>query len=334
VVTTGGSIAHELNAAGIPWVVASQFPLWMRASTIAVDILYGGLLRGEDPRSLLYHLRKQLRTHSAATHDWASIVAYASVREDFEQQLTAFRDRYVRSALEVDMKHAEQLVASGNAVSDETEGLYDGIRQRLKHWCAEPASDLQRSERLGMLGATEKRIGNLKSFAEARADYERARDCYRRAHQANPFSHWVMTQYLSMVAIVANEAEQAALPHTFGNDWIAARQLATWALRGASGEKAAWALGTLAELELLGSVFAGANFDEQRSKAEIERLCARICEAVTDEAFPVFSTRRQFERYVNQWHRSAWDDLAKAAVRCLPDQKSWAGRPYLPSISA
>jgi hypothetical protein len=179
----------------------------------------------------------------------------------------------------------------------------------------------------------EKRIGNLKNPDEARADYERARDFYRRAHNADPVNHWVMTQHLSMLAILADEKEQATLPQSFGNDWIAARQIATWTLRGASGETAAWALGTLAELELLGSVFAGANFDRQRSKAEIERLCTRICEAVTDEAFPVFSTRRQFERYVKQWHRSSWDDLAKAAVRCLPDEKSWAGRPYLPSVS-
>lgn len=332
VVTTGGSIAHELNGAGIPWVVASQFPLWMRASTIAVDVLYGGLLRGEDPRSVLYQLRKRLRTDSAATHDWASIVAYASVPWDFEPQLKAFRNLYTRTAVEVKFDHAEQLVRAGQANSPEVEALLGSIRQELASWCAEPASDRERSERLGMCAATEKRIGTLKGARAARAEYERARDFYRQALDANPVNHWVITQHLSMLAVLAESKNYGALAKDFGNDWVAARQIAIWELRGATGEKEAWALGTLAELELLGSVFAGDAFDPQKSKREIKRLCGRICEAVTDDAFPVFSTRRQFDRYLKDWQQDVWTDLATVACESLPDEGSWVGRPYVPPV--
>ena len=94
VLTPGGSIAHELHAAGIPWVIASQFPLWMRASAIAAEVLYKRLLNGADPRWVIYELRQRLRTDSSGTHDWASIVAYATIPADFEQQVNAFRDKW------------------------------------------------------------------------------------------------------------------------------------------------------------------------------------------------------------------------------------------------
>jgi hypothetical protein len=332
VITTGGSIAHELNGAGIPWVVASQFPLWMRASTIAVDVLYRGLLRGEDPRSLLYQLRKRLRTDSAATHDWASIVAYASVPWDFSQQLRAFRNLYTRTAVEVEFDHAEQLVAAGGSGLPEVEAIYDSIRQRLEIWCAEATSDGERCERLGMRAATEKRIGTLRAPDAAQADYRTACDLYRQALALSPVNHWAITQHLSLRAVLARPDEHAKLASTLGNDWQAARQIATWALREARGEKEAWALGSLAELELLASVFAGGAFDRQRSQEEIGRLCRRICDTVTDDAFPVFSTRRQFERYLKFWRQDTWTDLAQIACDLLPDKGSWVGRPYVPPV--
>jgi hypothetical protein len=96
VVTAGGSMAHALHSGGIPWVVASQFPLWMHASSVATEVLYEGLLRGDDPRWVLYRLRQRLRTDSTATHDWASIVAYAVVPWDFDRQVEAFRNRQTR----------------------------------------------------------------------------------------------------------------------------------------------------------------------------------------------------------------------------------------------
>jgi hypothetical protein len=244
---------------------------------------------------------------------------------------------YTRTAVEMEFDHAQQLVAAGQAGSSEVEALYGNIRRELASWCAEPTSDAERSERLGMSAAIEKRIGNLKEGKQAgagRAEYERAREFYRQARDTNPVNHWVITQYLSMLAILAESKDYAALARDFGNDWVAARQIATWELRAASGEKEAWALGTLAELELLGSVFAGSDFDPQRSKAEIGRLCVRICEAVKDDAFPVFSTRRQFGRYLEHWRREIWTDLAEAALELLPDEGSWVGRPYVPPVQA
>lgn len=340
VIAPGGSIAHELNAAGISWVVASQFPLWMRASTIAVDVLYSGLLRGNDPRWVLYQLRTRLRTDSDSTHDWASIVAYATAPSDFVDQLRNFRNLFTRTGIEVGFDHAQQLVdgiSTSPPKREELEDLYGSIRRELERWCAEEAPARERSERLGMWAASEKRIGiNAQicggGFKRARPAYEEARDLYGRALEADPVNHWVVTQYLSMLAVLADPDGYGKLATEFGCAWTAARQIARWELRGSAGEKEAWALGTLAELELLGSVYAGAEFDPRQSTNEIRRQCLRICESVGDDAFPIFSTRRQFQRYLDHWPRDVWNSLAKAAVDSLPEETSWRGRPYVKPV--
>ena len=75
VVTPGGSIAHELHASGIPWVFASQFPLWMSASTIFTEVLYKRLLNGADPRCALHEVRQRLRTSCPKTHGLGRVLS-------------------------------------------------------------------------------------------------------------------------------------------------------------------------------------------------------------------------------------------------------------------
>ena len=343
VIAPGGSIAHVLNSAGIPWVVASQFPLWMRPSTIAVEVLYCGLLKGEDPRCVLHLLRKQLRTDSTATHDWASIVAYATMDSDFDHQLRSFRNYSIRTKLEVWFDRAEKLVLQNGKSknrTDQLDKLYNDIRQTLQSWCEEPASSAERSERLGMWAAGEKRIGLLHAKAGKNADeqvinaYVKARDLYLKALEGNPSNHWVTTQFLCMSAVLGKPEEDEALARDLGNTWITTRQIALWDLHGATGEKKAWALGTLAELELLGAVYMGTGFDKPAAVTEVKKLCQQICDSVEDNAFPVFSTRRQFERYRDYWtrDRKVWQEIAEIAINTLPDEKHWKGRPYVPEI--
>lgn len=340
-ITPGGSIAHALHAGGIPWVIASQFPLWMRASTIAAEVLYAGLLRGDDPRWVLYTLRERLRTDSSRTHDWASIVAYAVVPEDFPHQVEAFRNRQTRQRIEVKFDRAEQQAlaaarASGSdAGRDELNALYESIRGDLERWresLPDSAPGAERAERLGMSAASEKRIGILchagKEEEKARKAYEKACDFYRRALEAEPFNHWVITQYLSMTAVLAPGDVGHALVEDYGGWWNAARQIAEWDLRKAVGERRAWALATLAELELLGSIYKGPTFAPEEARKAIERFCREIHDAVDRGAFPVFSSRRQFRRYIEDWPRPEWKDLAHAAVAALGDAPSWVGRAY------
>jgi hypothetical protein len=183
-----------------------------------------------------------------------------------------------------------------------------------------------------MSAASEKRIGNLfrtcKDEERARKAYETACEFYRRALDAEPFNHWVITQYLSMTAVLAPDNIGDALVADYGAWWTAARQIAEWELRKATGEKQAWALSTLAELELLGSIYGGSRFDPVSAAKEIQRFCRGIYDAVDRNAFPVFSSRRQSRRYLDDWPRPEWKGLAEVAAASLGEGPSWVGRAY------
>src|SRR5262249_7288937 len=157
----------------------------------------------------------------------------------------------------------------------------------------------ERAERLGVQAASEKRIGGLQhpyDEKEETASYARARDLYEEALFTWPMNTWVATQFLSMTAVLAvkDPEELAKTSDRFKSWWAASQQVASWDLRTACGEDRAWALGTLAELELLGVVYAGATFVRANALATIARQCSELCEAVGRNAFAVHSTRRQF----------------------------------------
>lgn len=346
VLAPGGSIAHALHEAGIPWVVASQFPLWMSASTIAVEALYGGLLAGSDPRCVLYDLRQRLRTEVPQTHDWASIVAYAVSPWDFERQIDAFFDRQLRARLNVKFARMDALAACeplSPVQAAEFDQLAAQIRAEHVAWIARAARQGEaatpaHAEALGMSGASEKRIAiactlrqmaaqqagdaarAAAALAQATHAYEAAREAYRQAVRTEPTNHWAITQFLSIVAtpaLMPDAAAQKQVQADFGAWWGAARQIADWQLIGASGTARAWALGTLAELELLASVYQGRSFRAAAARKRLEDLCGQIVQAAGPASFPVGSTRRQFQRYSQAWAHARWAGLAKAAVAAL-----------------
>lgn len=87
----GGSVAHALHAKGVPLVISAQFPLSKGASAIFAELLYAGMLRGDDPREVVHAIRRELIVAYPDTHDWASLVVYASLPTDLVQQLTLVR---------------------------------------------------------------------------------------------------------------------------------------------------------------------------------------------------------------------------------------------------
>ncbi len=346
VIVPGGSIAHALHEAGIPWVVASQFPLYMSGSNVAVDTLYGRLLAGEDPRRVLHLLRQRLSTEVTHAHDWASIVAYAVSPWDFEARVEAFRDRQVRARLDVRFKRMDALAARdalGAAQAAEFDQLAEAIRAEHESWIERSARRLEtaakaerlqqaraHAEALGMRGASEKRIaiawaGRARGGADPQAAecalqaYRASRDAYRQALETDPTNHWAATQFLSVCSTPAllPEGGEAALRERYGDWWRAARQVAEWQLRGSAGEARAWALGTLAELDLLGSVYQGRGYKAGEAAQRVAESCRQIVESVGPQAFAVSSTRRQFQRYLKNWPHARWQRLAEAAVQAL-----------------
>jgi hypothetical protein len=357
-ITPGGSIAHELHASGIPWVVASQFPLHMHSSTLAVEILYKGLLKGLDPRWLIYELRQRLFAHCNDTHDWASIVAYATVPENFEHQVAAFRDHQRRREIEVKFHIADQYLKSisdnklpsgtsndklpggtpNNKLPERYESLerlYESIRTEHQNWLEELDDDTppsQRAEVFGMFAAAEKRIGLLyeaQSNTDIDTDQENTRKSfkkackyYKQAMETAPGNHWGMTQYLSMRAILELDKDSNLFLKELHELWVTAVYIAKWASTFDKKAKAD-ALASLAELELLGSVYAFPEaFNLNVSKDRIAELCRELIDTAGSDAFIVRATLRQFLRYekAKSWHCPKWSDLATSAVKILEQE--------------
>ncbi|HEX9930703.1 MAG TPA: CHAT domain-containing protein [Pyrinomonadaceae bacterium] len=105
----GASIAHALHEAGIPIVVAGQFPLSFGGSVRLVECLYEGLLWGNDPRRLLYDLRRRLYTQFQENHDWASLTAYVSLPSDFEKHLNKIKIKQVSESINAAMNYADKV---------------------------------------------------------------------------------------------------------------------------------------------------------------------------------------------------------------------------------
>jgi hypothetical protein len=138
---------------------------------------------------------------------------------------------------------------------------------------------------------------------------------------AEPSNNWVITQYLSMLAVLkrAEKVGMTELAKKHGHWWSTARQISHWRMLNAVGSERAWACGTLAELEMLGALYGGEQYSAEEAKKEIIRCCKEILETCGPQEFPVQSTVRQFRRYVDIWKQNEWDDFARAALAALGD---------------
>ncbi|GAB6040473.1 CHAT domain-containing protein [Endothiovibrio diazotrophicus] len=186
VVYDGASIAHDLHRAGIPLVVASQFPLTFKGSVVMVQELYHHLLCGLDPRLALHKLRGRLyAAHGAEVHDWAALVGYAALPADIDEQLLAFRfqqakgtvdaaldrmdrtlDRYRSETLEehrpsrrmersVNLPRGESAPAAATTTEKEVRHCVEVVENAIKRLPEAPGYAV---ETLGYKGAVEKRI--------------------------------------------------------------------------------------------------------------------------------------------------------------------------------
>ena len=169
-----------------------QFPLGVGPSSITTEVLYSGLLSGEDPRWVLHQLRMRLRADLPETQDWASIVAYGTIAPDLESQVQAFKPAGQdedRSPIRPPRRSNRPSPAAVNdaATSGELEALCESVRADIASWSADSAATSdpkQRAERLSMSAVIEKRIavayGLAQNLPASKLAYERARDFFSR----------------------------------------------------------------------------------------------------------------------------------------------------------
>jgi len=370
-VTYGGSIAHELHVAGVPLVVASQFPLSKDGSVVLADELYRRVFNAEDPRVALHFVRRRLYSMFDKFHDWASLVTYASLPRDFETQLAGLQ--YDAAKRKID-----RLLDDADSMIDRTSPDGSSSRRRFKGVVSlppdeayakliatledleVPAMDLRARagdtvESIGMLASTKKRKAEVLFWAsrfpqvmdsnqreiltrslDALSEVEwgvegvedsreiltrsldalsEARTHYQEAMRLNMSAHWVGVQFLGLTLVL----------HACGRVRDGVPDDLLKAVRVPAKEDVvqndriirAWAYASLAELALIEGALqpddpGGVNRREAMDNVE------RMLELVSPYSFEVYSTRRQFARYVDWWSQP----LDSGVLRCGVDQKT------------
>lgn len=309
VMIPGGSIAHDLHEAGIPFVVASQFPLTFAGSVSLTETLYERLLWGDDPRLVLHDARQRLRLLRQG-HDWASVVVYAALPPDLEQQLVWVRAQQARRAAEAALAWFDQ--ASRDTLKDENVALLrarlDAARQRLQAALPPPGArnETNRSilvELYAMLATMDKREAEVlqRQAREAHRDTPRearelllsARQHYRTGLSRDRANHWLATQYLFIAAILGKVAARDV------HDWMRmAKFSAREDSREGSASDRAYAYASLLELCVLEEIL---QLSDARTRAERINRALEDAEAMVAlvglRSFEVHSTLRQLKRY-------------------------------------
>jgi beta-lactamase superfamily II metal-dependent hydrolase len=283
VLIPGASMAHVLHQAGIPLVVASQFPLSMAGSELLVNQLMPGLLRGDHPLPLLHRIRSDLHGRmSIATNDWASLVVYEALPADLPAQLETLRYMQAMRAVHIAFNQLDQAMLNANdrlpaplqatltqRVADlvtalpmrgpnrlECLGLRAGSLKRLAwlSFCAAMALEDQADHTpdRGQADELNERayralVACYTELEDARKDYLEAALGFLRNEGRAPRSvaslHWVLGQHLALSAVLG-------VPVQMGT-WEAAKLCAETYLAGGDLDSRLWALGTLVELSLL-----------------------------------------------------------------------------------
>lgn len=338
VLGAGASIAHTLHEAGLPLVVASQFPLTFDGSVELVRVLYRGFLRGHDPRILLTRLRRQLLINARAKHDWASIVVYAAFSPGMDAELAELRYRQARRSVEMALEGFDRYLpsCSGTVATepDETSRSQrfgnlirwlESASQRLGLVAVERSTDGSVSLH-GLMAATVKKLAQLQWLAAQIApgnaltatagqqsqipDYMRNlyRACtlYRRACRHMPAAHWARTQELSL-RIVLGCVTEPQLVRLWKKAWRGVR----WELLGLehdSRKTRVIALRNSVELCLLASFLPDSAL-KSRSVATGGKLLRTFCSEAGYHHMEFRSLEQQLNRYAKFFPQVACDFL-------------------------
>lgn len=306
----GGSMAHELHSSGIPVVVASQFPLTFDGSVIFTRTFYEKMLGGHDVRAALHSTRSDLHQQLARIgHDWASLVAYVQLPEDYVDRQVEVGLKAELASLRTGQLWSDHIVNNNVRDPGALEKVADRLQERisnLKAFQLRHASRMSasaRDENLGLLGSAEKRLaelyfrgamlGNDRAMWMSRSEQAlvEARGWYGKAFVKNLSHHWSGVQALALEAVLTGHLSRVG-------HWYAAKEAAEADFDDPENREKWWAAGSLAELFLLGRLAGVAGLLDE-AKSRLGDLIATANEA--NYAFPIESTERQLKRYTTWW---------------------------------
>jgi hypothetical protein len=318
-----GSLAQELHRAGVPIVLASQLPLTFDGSEILTREFYRGWLGGKDVRNVLHETRVALYESKNVGHDWVSLVAYVHLQEGYADYLFSVRLASELAALETASKYASMLLERNIVDPAQVGQVSDRLRQcamRLEASLAELDASALRTrndivqENAGLLGSALKRSAELLAWRatvapldrdgwldESRASMAKARDAYKAGFLRNTSHHWTGVQYLALDAVLTGHISKIA-------DWYTTYVAAT-AQRDdptSSVDTRVWALGSIAELQLLAILDSRLSTEAGEAEQTVKQLVAMVKASIDHfpDAFPIYSTYRQLKRYVDWWTKT------------------------------
>jgi hypothetical protein len=329
VLVPGGSIAYDLHTAGIPWVFASQFPLTKKGSVRWADFFYPKILRGDDPRSVLYEARRQLYMLSKRDHDWASLVAYSTITKEFDEQVLNFFEKQTIHAINVSLKRADLLIeVKDSDTTRQVEASLEECKEKLHVWenrlpLGENLEErARRAHCYGIHGSTLKRIGLLwcKNGDEGKSqkNLKKALAYYRKAKEEGVSDEctnlWVSTQVLSLKAVLGHPRDP--------ENYLIARRQAEKNIERTQELTRAWAFADMAELEILANYHFPERFSED-AEQRVKQWCQNILKLLDEDNFAIESTKRQFKRYIEYWGDKVdkWKAIAEVAVNALSPGK-------------
>ncbi|MFZ4699599.1 MAG: CHAT domain-containing protein, partial [Candidatus Methylumidiphilus sp.] len=323
------SLAHALHLAGVPLVVASQFPLSKKGSIEVAKALYPGLLRGKNPWILLHSIRSDLHARFAdSNHDWASLVVYEALPDNLEEQLEEVRYHQGKRANKAALVHMERAIPIKESVPGPNDlEIHGRFAQTVKGTFDQlPMDGKFSAECLGLRASSHKQLAQAKyQWAKAMSqgsteyhdcllqhydDLEQARIDYQQAarsflvNEDKPLQHiaqlhWVLVQTLSLTAVLGK-----SMPAGF---WETAKLSAEAYLDHSLMEERAWAHGSLAELYLLHLADCTPETRAAVAQEAIKHIKELVKLVPADDPFPIESTRKQFERYVDWWGQPAFE---------------------------
>ena len=314
VVGAGASIAHALHEEGIPLVVASQFPLSFSGSVVLTETLYPGLLWGTDPRNLIVHVRRSLRTHVPDTHDWASVVNYVSFPSKLDDQLREYRFRQAPRALEAVLSHFDRTIremsprtkksSTTPEVPQDPRKLMEPHQKRLEEVRSRLESFFQETRGnasiCGLIASAEKRAAELlwranKTYfaADIAKSLAQARHHYRNAFEFDRQHAWGLVQEIALRVV------QEGITSLKHEEWEFARLTAMQHLNGRSREQMTWAYSDLMELYVLAASKNGQesfpNF--QLCQMQSQQNLDGVLQFSDPKGWERYSSRSQLLRY-------------------------------------
>ncbi len=329
VIHNGASLAHELHRAGVPLVIGSQFPLSFAASIELVQQVYQQLPKGVDPREIIHGLRRKLfARHATKTHDWASLIVYASLPADLADQLGEVQYRAAQLALEATMDRFDHELGRPPVAHDASpeQKAAEELRRRQLHervdetmarlpdtgkW--ELAAEAMRAVAAKRVAQAYFRAGRARpserttlweaSLAKLRESRRYYAAAARRTQVSNerslfrPPIHWLLSQQICLDAVLGRPFEH--------DDLSIAKVTATLDAAHGSPSVQLGALSGLIELHLLRLAekdISHKAIAEARHLA-LEHLKRLIEETQDTRDFVLYSTYQQLRRYT-EWF---WD---------------------------